>query len=281
MLFGLIFIITITACGSRNDSSEKSFTIKDQAVELVEQSQIDCPGGDCPSFVGGFYFLQNDVVDNNRYNTGSCSHTLVGSDLILTNGHCVPGDLRFAGANCAKRIKFNFPKTNQYPMEKFDCKEVVAISVDPYETDHNKKPDWAILKMDRSSQRPPVSADTRGVSNNKLVSMYKVKFDLYVDRPNRGEIQRTLCKANTSNAYAYDHKGPTSPMMNVADCNHELMRGNSGAAILNAEAEESMLGIFSFYNDKSPGRTVGGGTNAVCIPIQGHNPPSQCHNGLF
>lgn len=272
ILFALVLILTLSACGKRRDNSQLSFINKLDAIRQMEKSTVECSNGSCPSFVGGLFFVDVDPKNEKGWGVGGCSLTLIGPDLVLTNGHCVPREIRSAGAGCGQSIKFSFPDSRGNAAEKIDCSHVVSISHDPNDTEKTKI-DYAILRMSRSTTRTPVESSYNGVQNNQSVILYKVNFFMNEDDVNQGEIVRTQCTANSNHADATQHTGVYGPIINIDSCDDRLRLGNSGVGVL--DSNNSLIGVFSWvYKNSSIG--VGGGTNLICVPINGRSTPSEC-----
>ena len=72
------------------------------AIELARDAQVTCADAKlCPEGVGMLVVANENGVE-------LCTGSLVGPDLVLTAGHCVPPALR-AEVACGDRIRFLLP----------------------------------------------------------------------------------------------------------------------------------------------------------------------------
>ena len=277
--FPSFFLFIFIGCTGDSGSGSGFFVFEEfRAMQLYSESIISCPTGDCPSFVGGLYSLSHDK--SKGYTIGACSLSLIVSDRVLTNAHCIPENISRVGESCLGSIRIVFPKTDKEPLETFGCEKILNKASVLKNPDN---PDWVILKLDKPSVREPVTFDFGGIGYMEPVTLYKVDFDIETFSSSRGTIVRTSCLANTNNMLSTEFLGPVSPLFNVSDCDKKLVIGNSGSAVLNKDG--NFIGLFSFISPdknrlplklKKKKNIVGGGTNGVCIPFENHRIPERC-----
>ena len=298
-LFFTFFLITLTACENRTTTlvrqnrpkKERLKNLKDLR-EMMLKSTILCKQGDCPSFVGGLFSIKNE----DKPDMSMCSASLIASDQILTNSHCMHGN-SLEEQECQARIIF--PKTDKYPLEVFEC---VQILNQPPRPKKPESPDWAIIKLDRTSERPPLVFNTEGLKSMEAVTLYKIdfKFDnsFFV-----GNVVKTHCLSNTNHILSIHSVGHQSPLFDISHCDQNFLPGNSGSAVLDKKGE--MKGLFSFapLNPDSSNlwdriinsnintnvmfrpplvekQNFGGGTNAGCISLRNEEIPDRCEFDL-
>ncbi len=251
---------------------EAFFPNAQEAYKVFSETTLSCEEDDCPEYVGGLmYYAQ---LDSGYYGTGACSATLIDTDKILTNAHCVPHEIRQEGASCFDRIKFNLPANKKSPYEKLDCDRVIGFSAD---WGQGAQVDWAILKIKGVSARTPAPVNLSKIEPQKEIQIFKVDYNLDLIHHQRGRILKTHCKANTNHFLSRHYVGELSPLLNVSDCNHEIIKGNSGSGLFDADMK--LVGVLSFgfepdeenksivrtlFSDFSP--NFGGGTNLSCVP---------------
>jgi protease YdgD len=82
---------------------------------------------------------------------GTCTGTLVGIDLVLTNAHCIIDNLEEDGA-FAEEIRFKLRLRENRPLATATVTEVVGIGTYTHieAPMHNPEDDWAILRIDRN-----------------------------------------------------------------------------------------------------------------------------------
>ncbi len=276
VLNSLFILVFVNCTGGSDSDSGISFFDEFRARQMYLQAGISCPTGECPSFMGGLYNISYNG-ESRKYDLSGCSVSLIGSDRVLTNSHCIPEDISRVGESCQDSIRIVFPKTNKNPLETFNCLKILNKSSVEESPRH---PDWAILKLDKPSVRKPVDFNLNGIQRMEPVTLYKINFDDF--SPSGGTVVKTDCLANTNNVLAIDFLGPVSPLFGISDCDKELMIGNSGSAVLNKEGK--FIGLFSFISSKSNNlpsslnqeNIIGGGTNGICIPFENHQVPERC-----
>ena len=276
-----LFIMIFVGCAeSQNSDLLGNFRFYEEfrAKKIFSQSIVTCPTGDCPSFVGGLYIMSFDKLKG--YKVGGCSASLIGSDQVLSNAHCIPENISRVGGSCQGHIRIVFPKTDEYPPEVFGCQKILNASLMPKKPGN---PDWVILKLDKPSVRKLMAFDLNGIQSMEPVTLYKINFNMNNLSPSRGTVVRANCFANTNHILSTHFLGPVSPFFDISDCNQRLIPGNSGSAVLNKEGK--FIGIFSFISSKSTNlppdfewaeESTGGGTNGACIPFENHHIPERC-----
>lgn len=231
----------------------------------------------CPSWVVG---LSSPTAAESSEST-VCSGSLVAPNLVLTNWHCLPKDLRVQGASCRDRIFFSFPKTTHWPEESSDCESVLSVA----EVSAQKSTlhlDFAFLRLGKSLKRWPVPLSTAGISDLSEISIYKVD-PIKSESGTLGVVRRTECKAvqrNLDNPYFLEDQ---SPLISLFGC--ETKNGNSGSGLVGSDG--SLRGVvssikqFSFpldlqkkYGVNTKELQTSQGTNLACIAF-----PSELQRG--
>ncbi|MFM6927962.1 MAG: trypsin-like serine peptidase [Bdellovibrio sp.] len=223
----------------------------------------------CPGFVAGLAADGQSV----------CTSVLVGSDLVATNLHCLPEDIRKDGASCAGRISFFFPATKNLSAETFECDKVKAVS-GPLK-DMALTPDWAFLKLSQTVSRPKVPINTSGFSDGERITIFKI--DPSAANDGTGTLKKVTCpvvQKTLANPFFLNAK---SPMVSLLPCS--IVKGNSGSPLLTENLE--LKGVLNSVGSpadvalkKAPFSQVGFGSNFSCLNIpdiaQGSNPELGC-----
>ena len=240
-------------------------------VNSFLKSDINCPSEDCPPFVGGLFMKKDEKPDALPE---FCSATLIGSSRVLTNAHCIPGDIAKAGSDCGGRVRVVFPQTKDHTRESFHCKRILGVASD-FDPNQSGSPDWAVLELNGVSPRKPVVFRRDGIAPKEPVTIYKVDFDSDESMV-RGQVVRANCLAN-NHLESHSFIGPISALFGVSNCNPSLKEGNSGSILL--DHKRRLVGLLSFVDLFSPivseGRR-GGGTHGACIPLDEYHPPEEC-----
>ena len=155
IILSLIVVnLLLTSCGlidgmAKSESTRK-FTDEEQAQNFFNSSTIECESGDCPQAIGGLYTYAGQ---DESYSVGSCSLTLISSNTVITNRHCLPEDIEKAGSSCFNRIRIILPQAEGFPTETYECDKVVAASLHYPQT---AAPDWSVLKFKGQTKRKPI-----------------------------------------------------------------------------------------------------------------------------
>ncbi len=161
---------------------------------------------------------------------GVCSSSLIGSDLIATNLHCIPDDLAQVGADCHKRIEFIFPSGGGKNEERIECDRVLYLSP-PLGSD-TLKPDYAFIKLKTSPQRQPLEISQQGFPDQSKVTIYKMDPDA---EGSHGIVRRIQCLAIQNSIINPYFTSDTSPLVLLTNC--PIIKGNSGSPLILADGQ--------------------------------------------
>ncbi len=260
--------------------SKKNVPPPSEIQEAFLENTLVCETADCPDAVASL----NVLMTPSQF-PFVCSATLIGNRQILTNAHCVPQDLRQNGASCAGRVKINFPANRNFPPEQFDCESVQAVHLGP-EFMAPFRQDWAILTLRGTTNRQAARSSQRGVARHSMIQLFKVDRDLF---SGDSVVTETRCQANTSSSPVTQDTQRWSNLVEINDCDANLIVGNSGAGYFNEQGR--LVGVHSW--GCNPGTQLcdeilrenplakpnfGGGTNISCIEWRTDRPAqSRCH----
>lgn len=203
---------------------------KVDADSIAASGQVACEGA-CPTGLA-MVSARFDRFNETRFN--QCTGFLVAGDVIATNAHCLPSDLRRARTSCFGRIKVYFGAQNGLPGEAIDCDSVLSatdIEEDPNAAAFAKRPDFALLRLrDRALYRASLPISRQGLPDRTTLSVWAVDPDLGAKRL-RGIARLKTCTTNqmTVAAPLYTHDFGA-----VAAATCSIRRGNSGSPALDA-----------------------------------------------
>jgi ribosomal protein S28E/S33 len=210
----------------------------------------------------------------------------VGPDLALTNGHCVPEDLRAAGASCAGRVYLHFPEVAGFAAETAECAEVLSSTGG---SGLIEKADVAFVRLRSAPKRPALSMSRAGLPDGALVTVEKVN-PVQSRAGLAGELTRTQCRIVYGSVFLESGNHARAETNLASDC--EIMGGNSGSALLAANGTVRGV-IFAILPDErarkhlderrlgvAPERIapLNFAANLACLAWPGRAAPADCAN---
>ncbi len=255
--------LTLMSCGSSKKDAPVGNTIHlendEELQNAIATSKVFCMENYCPSNVGKLLFWSKSKTDDG-YDFGVCSGTLIDSNTLITNRHCVPEDLN-TGDDCSDRLIVQFPSDDSLgtSSENIKCSYVAKA----YSKDAGG-PDIAILKV-RSSKY------FRKSTKRKAHQMTTSAVHAYTMNPGKGRdgfsgyIYRKMCTI-AEQSILTGRMMPDSSDAVIYGSNCDIISGNSGSGVFDSngdliglihsridrydvKAEFSKVGIKSKLND--------------------------------
>ncbi len=202
---------------------------------LAKNASVHCEEGkECSPSVGLLGIAYGDK------NAGQCSASLIGDNIVVTNSHCVPDDLKKVGASCNKRIWLHFVPDARYE-SVLECDQVLAVSIDPGST---KSPDYAVLKMKQSSARPKFNYSRDGFQNQETIKLHRVN-PIHQKGKMSGALGTSNCQAKYDTSVVERFFDPYALVSLFVNC--KVIPGNSGGPI---QAQDGKIRgvIFAFVD---------------------------------
>jgi hypothetical protein len=212
---------------------------------------------ECPEWVAGL-----------AHGQGVCSSFLVAPNIIGTNLHCIPEDLRHEKVSCKDRIVVSFPKTAKFPEETIDCEEMVHVS--PPISDKSLTPDFAFFRLKEKTKREYLEISQAGIADGALITLYKV------DPGEVGTVRKVQCPAVQNSLFNPYFQQDKSPLISLIPC--PVIKGNSGSALVGADGKAHGI-IFSIYDVHIPMDPALAGGNVTGAASNGAN--FSCLNTFF
>lgn len=243
---------------------------REQAEKVFNTSNLTCANLDCAESAGGL--IQFTVEKDEAYVAG-CTMTLIGSDRVLTNKHCIPSDIWAKGLSCQGRIKFRFPKIKNKPFELFECDRVLDLSAGLPEDNNYVNPDWAILKMAGSTSRTPAQVESTGIDVAQSVTLYPSYYQGDITNYN-GELRKVTCQTDEK-ILLVNYFDAFSPTFSATQCSQRIVHGNSGSGVFLANG--LLAGVVSDIIEH-PAIVDGhfAGTNLSCVSYFNSTPDGFC-----
>lgn len=135
----------------------------DDSHEKAAQSKVDCPNasGCSPSVAM--------LVATTPSSVTQCTAFLLGPDLAVTDGHCVPSDIQASGSDCSDRIWLYFPDLPGFAGLKANCSQVLYSTASAQGTPPHQ-PDYAFLRLQAVTSRPSLKLSRLGFPEWKASS---------------------------------------------------------------------------------------------------------------
>lgn len=141
-------------------------TVWEEAAAKARNATVTCAAGSaCSPSVGLLSFTTPAEANQ-------CTASLVAPDIIATNGHCVPEDLRKAGASCAGRMWMNFLPVNGMETQ-LECAEVLFVQKNP-RGKPEEAADYAFLRLKAASMRPFLVLSREGFADEEMLKLERV-----------------------------------------------------------------------------------------------------------
>lgn len=249
LLLSLFAALALSSCADEAKKEEASsgggaYTIPVETLEegqkIAEEAQLKCEK-DCSPSVALLAFATPKKA-------GQCSSFLVGEDIVATNSHCIPADLKEPGTSCKNRIWVHFAK-NGSQETKIACDQVIFDSKN-FEG-YADKPDYAYIKLAKASTRPALRITRDGFPEGAAVSIQKVN-PLHKQGRMMGVQERVECLTvqNSNSLLSFHH--PYSLTAFVAEC--DIFPGNSGSPVLAKDG--SVRGVIFAFQDPAKVKKV-------------------------
>ncbi|MEN9353432.1 MAG: Trypsin-like peptidase domain [Fibrobacterota bacterium] len=191
--------------------------------------RLDCrQQADCHPSVAMISGVQ--PVNDSGWGTYQCTATLVDSQTILTNRHCIPHDLQksLPGDGWTGRIWVGFPGGQE------ERREAVHLTARSARKDSTGQ-DWAFLRLDKPVGRPVLKLSRAGLPDGARLDA--IGWDpILVQEGRGGRARRSTCRVvNGSPVTRFGTGDVLARSVLIEDC---LVRvGNSGSPLLDSTGQ--------------------------------------------
>lgn len=255
IFFLLGILVFLISCGKENDgNNEESFnknsgnpttreinteTDPDKRLtETIDWYHVSCEKPmECPGYMA---MLVAEWKDDLGYYNTRCSSFLIGDDVLATNAHCIPDDLK-EGDSCVDRIYALFPKSKGKTGQKIGCGRILSIL-----RDEDLGYDYAFLKLSEKTGREIPEVDQGERLIGKDVKIWKID----PRESNYGLVRMVTCKPIDDSLNSFESfRTLYPPRFSYTEC--ENLNGNSGSPVLNGDGK--VIGINqSRWRDYTP-----------------------------
>jgi hypothetical protein len=219
-------VLSFSGCGSH---SGNHIDVDGGNLEASRQAAlkttVSCGDANCNPSVAMLVGTTSKSIE-------ACSASLIDSDTLITNSHCIPDDLKIDGADCSSRIFVFFPADGGFGDERVECGTVLhasAISA----TEPAKYADYAFVRLKSPSTRPALKISYDGFP----AATYHIdKVDPSIRNDTfSGSLQNTECTTLSADTVMEMGRDPATALVSFIHCHIE--HGNSGSPILDDQNE--------------------------------------------
>lgn len=192
------------------------------AQRRAQNVKLACEGGKCHQSVGLVSIVNKE---ENGWGAGQCTGSLVAPDVVVTNGHCIPLDLKEPGADCRGRLWITFGDDAGLD-KQLACSKVLFRKKD---TSFDGA-DYAFFQLEKRSNRPVLRHSREGIEANKQYFLHKVNPTRAGSDAIGGNMEKVGCKAIHDSVLFENLLDRQSQSVLFVDC--LVVPGNSGSPIL-------------------------------------------------
>jgi V8-like Glu-specific endopeptidase len=192
------------------------------AQRRAQNVRINCTDGTCNPSVGLVSLVSKQ---NSGWEVGQCTGSLVASDIVVTNGHCIPMDLNEPGADCSGRLWISFANESGLDSQ-IACSKVLLRKKDG----GFDGSDYAFFQLEKRSNRPVLRHSRAGIEHGEQYSVHKVNPVRLGSEAIGGQMEKVTCRAVGDSVIFDQVLNKQSHSYLFGDC--QIVRGNSGAPIL-------------------------------------------------
>lgn len=241
LVFVAVFSLYLVGC-TQSEPVQDSYIPQNPQQSLewnMKEAQVYCGSlGDCPENIGQVIHLT--PTSGSSIGIMQCTGSLVAPNIIATNAHCIPEDLRYSGASCSNRVGIKFPSTQGKSEEIQYCDKILVSSdLSPQkESDEVRRPDYAFFSLKTASQRAPLPIGRSGVPENEPLHSYVI--DPMSRSSVLGRVMKKTCKA-VKGTILVPNDSLFSPLNAIFGSDCSVIGGNSGSPLLNVRGEAVAL----------------------------------------
>ncbi len=206
---------------------------------------ITCaPGSICPSWIARVLIQENSTIY-------ACAGTLIKPDLLSTDAHCLPQDMRKVGLSCLGKGRFYFPASGSLPEQVGECDHIEQIRESTsLVKDPNTEDDFVTIKLKTpmDKRRLPVELSAEGLYDRQKVTIVKVEQPPKLDAVASVLSQECEVRFNTVAVPSFSNPGYAKGA--IISC--PLRPGNSGSAVLVDGKMRALVTDVEIKNDDQP-----------------------------
>lgn len=199
--------------------------------ELLGGHSVICPSGTpCPDGVGQ---VLTKYQENGKTMMSVCTGFLISSDLILTNSHCVPDEVKENPSVCPQQIGIKFPASKQIGEESLACGRLLKAS-EVYATGPMAflQSDYALIQLEQRTVRTPLRLSRAGIEDKTYYQA--ITIDPVTTTTLAGEVSLKSCLAIQGSQAFPSFQYFLDPVVSLFGHKDEcrIIHGNSGSPLV-------------------------------------------------
>lgn len=259
------------SAGSGADSDDASSVVAtpslEDSKEIIRHASVSCEDKDtCSPSVAMLAIAMKEGVSR-------CTAFLVASDILLTNSHCVPADLRDNASSLESRVFAYFPETKSNAAASVEVDHVISasrIDENPKSSLYSTLPDYSFLRLKKSIFRPKMVLSYAGLEPDTAVTVFKMNPSKYAYS---ATLVTKTCQTARSNSLLRNYVSGQVSIVSLVDC--DVIQGNSGSPVLTSDGRVAAV-IFAgsikpgYYYSSKNGEEIrfsnmARATNLACV----------------
>jgi len=238
--FALLFLLT--ACGKKEESNIANDTttnfVHEIPTENLEESKLLSKNStiDCEDNASCIPQVAMLIISKPK-SVALCTSFLIAENILATNSHCIPKEIKNGSLSCSENISAIFPAHNQLKEEKISCAQLIKSSP----LTNISSPDYAFIKLSKNSTRTPLHVNQDGLENNSNITLYKIDpiEDNNDSKKPKGLLRKEECKVIQNSFVMPSFISAKCPEVSIANC--ILIPGNSGSPLINSNNKVSAI----------------------------------------
>lgn len=233
LLFGLLLIVS--SCGQKKPEDTVQFLDleeDDDKLALFKTAVLTCDTespkkAPCSESVAFLTYIIKDDWGYEDTGIGSCTGFYLGSNIMMTNSHCIPDHLKYDDSTCGEDLQATFLNG-----EQIFCEKIIKFSE---QNDNGSiSLDYAFFELKSAPSVKALSLTSEGIRENDKLLVQSVNPYLSHDILEGSLVPRD-CKAVTDTVWIPSYSKSNSKRHKTAivptiDCDNR--GGNSGSPVL-------------------------------------------------
>ncbi len=157
---------------------------------------------------------------------GQCTASLIQPDVVLTNSHCIPDEVKANPKLCSEKLGFVSLRDDHISKVESLCEKLIFAS----DISDKGKADYAVFQLKTKVPVAPVKVSLKGFNDEMIATVYSVNPNS--EHSISGVLQRKTCKAIQNSMIADNFFHSLALQVSFFGDACEMIPGNSGSPVL-------------------------------------------------